>query len=966
MMNRAQRPVGLLTFLGWTGPVAAALLSACVDEALSPIQAGDATTASSAGAGGGGAGGQGNAAPAWPPLEDPSTPVAASFHVSVDTKNTALLTREQRQPFAAPVTVTGGTADLTLIALAHKDHRPDILDPGRIWVELYVVNPTALGLRDVVVALSALEGSYRFYDHTGSPFADAQAGEGALRVGRISPEGIGHLSLAVPQSPDGVVSFDLALTAATTRFTAASSAPLALSPDGKELWACSPDGDTVAVIDAATDQRLAQVPVAGKPRSAAVTPDGELVLVVASDRNELSIVDRASRAVRQVLGEKEGIGRDPRHVLVSPDGSRAYVSAYVGDTVTELLRLSGGTYKVERVVSVGRRPLGMSITPDGSVVYVSHFLPRGKLVDNEGWVSVLRARPLELAREARLRDDANDPDGNLCLAERVGIPLAEAHGASGDAVPTQLAGLFLNPAGTEGWIPGMRVPGLPVWEGNYQSIGISGTPAMATGMMFLMDTRDPIEAREMLLPGVADLPDAKDSYLRCIQQRVEFKAARRLPPVNGEQANLAVFVPSAFVGLTDTAPSRFVAFTRGGRRALVPSYYADEIMVQDAVTHHPTSQRYLQLSGSSPSGIAVTPDGKKGYVAYDNEVYVSALDLSAYAGPALPPPSFVPYTFKLFNGSAVFSALTDHTLYRTVTDVPDLPPITETTQIPLLDQDPMEPLMRRGKRLFATANPDKFPQQTASRKAACGLCHPNGGHDGAVWATMEGERRTMSLGGGVAGRGWLHQSATHKDAREFVEVIVKERLGGTGAVAADLDALATYVARGIPKLQAPAVDAALAAQGKALFEANCQHCHEGPTASSGRADPNNPWGGGADTGPALYDVGSATDSAGALIGPGFYFALAPAAVPAFQSASGDRALGPGDPLQALLMFRQRPARKKGELKAPPLVNVYDDVLFFHDGRASSLEEAVEDMTARTQIALSAEEKKALVAYLKTL
>jgi cytochrome c peroxidase len=231
---------------------------------------------------------------------------------------------------------------------------------------------------------------------------------------------------------------------------------------------------------------------------------------------------------------------------------------------------------------------------------------------------------------------------------------------------------------------------------------------------------------------------------------------------------------------------------------------------------------------------------------------------------------------------------------------------------------------------------------------------------------MEGERRTIGLWGGLAGKGWLHASATHHDVTDFATTIIQQRLGGTGLSEDDVHALAEYLARGIPAVQRPAVDAKLAEKGKTIFASRCVSCHRGDTYSSGNPDPQNEYGGGGESGPTLYDVGSATDWAHATLGEPFTNLFPPAAKDALSRLRGDRDLGASDPVQQTLMFEARPDRKRGQLKAPSLLNTWENVLYFHDGRADSLEEAVKDISKRTGTELSGDDLKAVVEYLKTL
>jgi hypothetical protein len=95
---------------------------------------------------------------------------------------------------------------------------------------------------------------------------------------------------------------------------------------------------------------------------------------------------------------------------------------------------------------------------------------------------------------------------------------------AGDAAPSQLSGAFLTPSGGEAWVPGMRFFGQPIWEGDLRKGGFGSFPIVTSAMTFVLNTRSPAEATEMLHPGVADLSDGTDQFLRCLQPRVEFKA----------------------------------------------------------------------------------------------------------------------------------------------------------------------------------------------------------------------------------------------------------------------------------------------------------------------------------------------------------------------------------------------------------------------------------------------------------
>ena len=255
---------------------------------------------------------------------------------------------------------------------------------------------------------------------------------------------------------------------------------------------------------------------------------------------------------------------------------------------------------------------------------------------------------------------------------------------------------------------------------------------------------------------------------------------------------------------------------------------------------------------------------------------------------------------------------------------------------------------------------------TAHREGGCAICHGDGHNDGSVWVMIDGERRTISLRGGVGGRGWLKLKATNRNAREVADGWSRQLLGGSGLSDADLDALGTYVAWGIPRLQAPVTDAVLAAQGAELFQLHCTACHMDAFSELGRRA-GLPQFGGSETDAILWDVGTRTEYAGASMGKAHQdlFARVPVFGEIFVTVVGDRAFGPHDVVFTKLHAKPRPVRSAEEFKAPSLVNTWDNALFFHDGRFHELRQAVAYMSEVNGSDLDEQEISAVVEYLRT-
>lgn len=882
----------------------------------------------------------------------------ASFTIHVD--NTAPeLDGDDRQPLGAPVQVTGEGVALGLRVFAK--HPP--ARPGYLWLEVFVENKAELALRDVKLEIGQMTGAKGFVDVTNTPLSTTPS-PGPVLVGGVSPEGLSRVAVALPEV-GGDVKIEVVVRGTTTSRLAHSSTPIAMTPDGAEVWSVFADSNIVGVVDTATNKRVAQIEVPGGPSSVAISPDGAHVLVASHLGNTVTVVDRAKRQILQTLGDAEGIGREPQHIVIAADGTHGFVSDYVDDKIVRLLR-RGNRYEVDGSVAVGRRPAGLSVSPDGKTVLVAHSLPRGTIRRNEAWVSVIDGAAMKLVRDVGTPDNFNE-DRVKCLAAVFSVQPSRL---TMEGVATALAGVFLSPSGTIGWVPGMRVSPGPVLEigPNHQDLGAftSGPQGrFSPAFLFLFDARDQGNVEAMRSPGVLDIPSVNLDYVNCVDAELDMEFTTATPLDADTQVNKGVANPNGNAGLSEQGRMDFVAFSRGARRLFGVSSLADELLVYDATTLHPVTRRQMLLSGANPYGMVVSPNGKRAYVAYRSSTYVSVLDTSAYAD-VLPEPAYVPFQFAQIPAlGAAQSPITSRWLVRNVSKVPDLPSIKEIGQVPIVDADPLTEVDRRGRILFYSSSPVKYPQLTSSRQASCATCHPGGGSDGSGWATVEGERRTMSLRGGVAGRGWLHASGTHRGIKEFIATVVKQRLGGNPD-AETVDALAKYVAFGIEKLQAPTIDAALAAQGEKIFATKCSSCHQGKAFTSGAPDPNDPVGGGLASGPVLYDVGTKTSSAGMLFG-NFFESIFPAPqAQLLKLVRGDRDLGAIDPLQPLLDFEPRPERKAGQVKSPSLVGVWDQVVFFHDGRFDKIEDAVHYLNDHLKLGLSATDEHAVVEYLKTL
>lgn len=135
-------------------------------------------------------------------------------------------------------------------------------------------------------------------------------------------------------------------------------------------------GNFVILQPAGSIQRspaAASSPKGDVPVGIAVRPGGQQVLVVnsrgagSSERNSLSLIDTATHEIVATLP----VGQRPVEVAISSDGSTAAVTNFEGNSVT-VVDLVGLTVRGE--VAVGEGPHGVAITPDGSTAVVTNVL----------------------------------------------------------------------------------------------------------------------------------------------------------------------------------------------------------------------------------------------------------------------------------------------------------------------------------------------------------------------------------------------------------------------------------------------------------------------------------------------------------------------------------------------------------------------------------------------------------------
>ena len=246
------------------------------------------------------------------------------------------------------------------------------------------------------------------------------------------------------RAADGSTSTRTFLQAVTAPATAGK--PVASSATALEarvnastrLWVANPDTDTVAVIDTASNTRVAEIGVGSSPRSVAVAPDGR-VWVTNKGSSTISIVNPTTLAVAATVALPRAA--QPHGLVFAPGGSAFVVFEATG----QLLKLDAATGATQATLGVGANPRHLSATANGATVLVSRFITNPLPGEATAAVDTATAGAEVLAINA----------GTMTLAKTLVLRHSDKvdNPNQGSGIPNYLAAAVVSPDGQSAWVP---------------------------------------------------------------------------------------------------------------------------------------------------------------------------------------------------------------------------------------------------------------------------------------------------------------------------------------------------------------------------------------------------------------------------------------------------------------------------------------------------------------------------------
>jgi YVTN family beta-propeller protein len=150
-----------------------------------------------------------------------------------------------------------------------------------------------------------------------------------------------------------------------TVYVALSGSPIA-GPNvrDEDLPPADKKADGIGAVDVSSGRFVEKIASGSDPEQFAISPDERSIYVSNEDEGQASVVDLASRKVAATFK----VGTEPEGVGISPDGHRVYITS---ETANDVHVVDAATNKIVANFKTAQRPRSVAFVPDGSKGYVT-------------------------------------------------------------------------------------------------------------------------------------------------------------------------------------------------------------------------------------------------------------------------------------------------------------------------------------------------------------------------------------------------------------------------------------------------------------------------------------------------------------------------------------------------------------------------------------------------------------------
>jgi YVTN family beta-propeller protein len=163
---------------------------------------------------------------------------------------------------------------------------------------------------------------------------------------------------------------------------------VAFAPDGSRVYISNEEGSTLDVFERKSGKLIKQVPLSNRPNNIAVAKDGRIVVGIARGDGALDIIDPVSLTLKKSVPVHGRL----HNVYVTPDG-KYVITGSIRESILTVIDLATEQVAWETKLSGGVRPMTIEANPDGSTKRIF-----AQLSDLNGFAVVDFAARKEVAR----------------------------------------------------------------------------------------------------------------------------------------------------------------------------------------------------------------------------------------------------------------------------------------------------------------------------------------------------------------------------------------------------------------------------------------------------------------------------------------------------------------------------------------------------------------------------------------
>jgi YVTN family beta-propeller protein len=186
------------------------------------------------------------------------------------------------------------------------------------------------------------------------------------------------------------------------------------SPDGARVYVSNESQSTLDVFDRKSGKQIKQIPLSNRPNNIAVAKDGRVVVGIARGDGALDVIDPTTLTVKKTIPVHGRL----HNVYVTPDG-KYVITGSIPNAMLTVIDLATEQVAWETKMSGGVRPMAIEANPDGSTKRIF-----AQLSDLNGFAVVDFAQRKEIARvelPKPARDFETDGGRNSAPSHGIGV-----------------------------------------------------------------------------------------------------------------------------------------------------------------------------------------------------------------------------------------------------------------------------------------------------------------------------------------------------------------------------------------------------------------------------------------------------------------------------------------------------------------------------------------------------------------